>query len=100
MSAFDIGLSPISVVDIKFSITSLVTNEIFIDKIYLQTGLSTGTTYEHPVYVPINLNATGANIITSLVTDTIGSVLSATVRTMTLDDLGYVELLPIDDILD
>jgi len=45
--------------------------------------------YTHPAYTALSLDTTGAQVLDILTTDAIGSVTNATIRTMTLADLGY-----------
>ena len=49
----------------------------------------TGGTYTHPTYTPYNLTLSGATVISEIITDSIGSVVSITTRGLTLGDLGY-----------
>lgn len=49
-----------------------------------------GTGYTHPGYSAINQTLTGATVLASFKTDTIGSVIEVTTRTLTAADLGIV----------
>lgn len=46
-------------------------------------------TYVHPAYTAANVSTTGANVISSVAYDAIGSIANITTRDITLSDLGY-----------
>ena len=50
---------------------------------------SQDTIYVHPSYTGVNLTLTGATVISTIVTDDIGSVVDVQTRELTLLDLGY-----------
>ena len=49
----------------------------------------TNTVYTHPGYTALNPTLSGALVLSTLTTNSIGSVTAATTRTLTLGDLGY-----------
>lgn len=55
----------------------------------LQDALdNAGTEYIHPTYTPINLTLTGATVVNTFTTNTIGSVTGFTTRTLTPTNIG------------
>lgn len=48
-----------------------------------------GTQYVHPTHTAISINTAGAEVIDLLTVNTLGHTTAATLRTMTLADLGY-----------
>jgi len=53
------------------------------------SSTDTNTIYTHPSYTARSITATGASVISTFTSDTIGSVTGITTRTLTLGDLGY-----------
>lgn len=56
----------------------------------LLNNTGTGIGYTHPGYSAIDQTLTGATVLATLKTDTIGSVIEVTTRTLTAADLGIV----------
>ena len=54
----------------------------------IATGNSGGVSYIHPAYTALNPTLSGALVIDTITTDTIGSVLDITTRTLTPLDIG------------
>ena len=50
---------------------------------------STDTVYTHPAYTPRSINTSGATVLDTFTSDSIGSVTGIGTRTLTLADLGY-----------
>ena len=53
------------------------------------TGATNANNYTHPSYTTRSINTSGAQVLDTFTSDSIGSVTGITTRTMTLADLGY-----------
>ena len=70
--------------------TDSVAGLMTVDQVDKLGSVDTGANnYTHPTYTSRSINTSGAQVLDILTSNSIGSVTAASIRTMTLTDLGY-----------